>query len=340
MRCVITGGKGQLATDLAVTLRDYKDIWVASHEALDITRPAETSYALKEYQPDVVINCAAYNNVDVAEVNPMQAVAVNAWGVKTLAQCCAEYGARLVHFSTDQVFGADFDPSFSVPYSVDDPQTPMNMYGITKMAGEAIARAYHADSVIIRTCGLYGNHGRSGKPSFAARILDMAAAGKPLYVVDDQVCTPTYTAHLAEMVTKMLEKHISAGIYHVTNSGECSWYKFARTLLNMAGMDACLVPVTTDWYCVHRPGYVPRPRYSVLDNAPALLSRYTNYQMPSWQSGITTYLQERADIRSREPRSVDAGHFRTCGVVGGGPPDVAGQQGQQGPHEGPDPATA
>lgn len=305
MKCVITGGRGQLAQELLSVLSG--SVWAAPRSTLDITSSTEMYKNLKEYGPDVVINCAAYNQVDQAEVNSLTAFSVNGLALKNIARYCSDNGARLVHFSTDQVFGINDLCGFNIPFSVDDPPMPVNTYGISKLVGECYARAYNKDTLIIRTCGLYGNKGEGKKP-FPKKILELAKAGKPLYIVEDQVCTPTYTLDLATMVKELLKAFAPPGIYHVTNTGECSWYQFAGAVLGMARQDACLIPVTSDWYSVHRPGTATRPKYSVLDQRMPVISQFTQYRMRSWQAALSAYMQELVPAKpqgEQDERSTD-----------------------------------
>jgi dTDP-4-dehydrorhamnose reductase len=303
MRIVITGGAGQLGMEFPLLLKNH-DVWVARKEIIDITQYGWTNASLHGYMPDIIINCAAYNDVDCAENSPVHAMSVNAWAVKNLARYCNEHSVRLIHFSTDHVFGGDFDPKSAIPYTIDDPPCPVNNYGISKLAGECLARAYHDDSIIIRTCGLYGNYGQSGKASFPSKILALAAAGKPIQVVHDQVCTPTYTRDLANMVLEVINNELPAGIYHATNAGCCSWYDFATTLLHFAGQDAHVVPVTTEYSHQKRNlNRAPRPRYSVLRNnweREVTPQQATRHVMRPWHEALVEYLEERKRLQKQE----------------------------------------
>src|SRR5205085_9848553 len=179
----------------------------------------------------VVINCAAYNLVDRAEDEPDAAFAVNAWAVRELATACNELGSVLVHFSTDHVFG--LDAARRTPYAEDDPPGPVNVYGLSKLSGEYLVRALCPRHFIVRTCGLYGIWGSGGKGgNFVETMLRLAREGKPLRVVDDQECTPSYTVDIATATAALIATD-RYGLYHLTNSGSCSWYDFARAIFGL-----------------------------------------------------------------------------------------------------------
>jgi dTDP-4-dehydrorhamnose reductase len=251
----------------------------------DLTRPETLRSALTELRPDVVLNCAAYNFVDRAESEPDAAFAVNAWGVRDLARICSELGCTLVHFSTDYVFG--LESARRTPYLESDAPGPLNAYGLSKLSGEYLVRAECPQHFIIRTCGLYGVWGSGGKGgNFVETMLRVAGQGKPLRVVDDQICTPTSTADLAAATVALLETG-RYGLYHLTNTGSCSWYEFAREIFQRAGVSADLTPIASREYGTP----ARRGAYSVLSP-----SNYTALQLPplrSWQEALAAYLQER-----------------------------------------------
>jgi dTDP-4-dehydrorhamnose reductase len=298
MRIVILGGRGQLAGELFTML--HQDVVLASRHDLDLTSNMMTGL-LHGYRPDLVINCAAWNKVDLAEVEPNEAMHVNAWGPKALAQYCHDHHIRLIHFSTDHVFGGD---KRIEPYKTVDPPCPVNTYGISKLAGEIAVRSHCEDHLIIRTCGLYGNLGRHGKPNFPEMILQKAQAhpDEPLEVVCDLCCTPTYTQDLAIQVVRML--YAPSGTYHITNAGACSWYEFARELLYTAGIKAKLIPILAAEYKRKHSDSAKRPLYSVLDNERARLQKLGINEMPRhWTRAIAPYLEERANVAPKTSQS-------------------------------------
>jgi dTDP-4-dehydrorhamnose reductase len=256
-----------------------------TRDRADLTRADSLRAMLAELQPDVVVNCAAYNFVDRAEKEPEAAFAVNAWGPRELARACAELDCTLVHFSTDYVFG--LDGSRTSPYSETDAPGPVSVYGLSKLAGEYLVRSLCPRHVVIRTCGLYGVWGSGGKGgNFVETMLRLAAHGKPLKVVADQTCTPSYTVDVAAGAAALLEtqKH---GLYHLTNAGSCSWYEFARTIFATARVEAELAPTTSADYGAP----ARRPGYSVL--APRACAALGLPPLRHWQEAVAAYLRER-----------------------------------------------
>jgi dTDP-4-dehydrorhamnose reductase len=233
----------------------------------------------------VVVNCAAYNFVDRAEAEPAAAFTVNAWAVRDLARFCAQRDCILVHFSTDYVFGLDAERT--TPWREDDPPGPISVYGLSKLAGEYLARAYCPRHVVVRTCGLYGVWGSGGKGgNFVETILRLAREGKPLRVVADQTCTPSATADVADAVVGLLGTG-RLGLFHLTNAGACSWHELARTILELSGARANLSAITSAEFG----SAARRPRYSVLSNAVAQAAGAPTLR--PWQEALTDYLRRR-----------------------------------------------
>jgi dTDP-4-dehydrorhamnose reductase len=241
------------------------------------------------HKPDVLVNCAAYNLVDKAEADPAPAFRVNADGVQALALACASVGTKLVHVSTDYVFGVD--TSRTTPYLETDPPGPVSKYGESKLAGEKDALAVPGN-LVVRTCGLYGVWGSGGKgTNFVETMLRVAGQGKPLRVVADQRCTPTYTADLADAMAALIEAG-TTGLVHVTNAGAMTWHEFAAEIFRQAGVSADLTPITTAEFGAA----AKRPPYSVLDCGRLNALGVT---MRPWQDALAAYLDER---RSRPVR--------------------------------------
>ncbi|SRR5258708_886837 len=287
MKYVVIGAGGQLGRDLAMRLPG--EVAALTRAEAELTKPAELKAKLVELKPEIVINCAAYNFVDRAESEPEAAFAVNAWGIRDLAKTCAEQGAVLVHFSTDYVYG--LDQNRSVPYVETALPGPVSVYGLSKLAGEYCVRSACPRHFVIRTCGLYGVWGSGGKGgNFVETMLRLGSQGKPLRVVNDQICTPTYTVDLAQATIALLQTG-QYGLYHLTNSGACSWYEFAKTIFESEGMDADLTAIPSRDY----PTAARRPGYSVLATA-----AYTSLRLPPtrpWQEALAAYLQERGKNR-------------------------------------------
>jgi dTDP-4-dehydrorhamnose reductase len=284
MRYAVLGAAGQLGRDLCPRLSG--EVLALNREQADLTRPESFRTVLTDWRPDVVINCAAYNFVDRAESEPAAAFAVNAWGVRDLANLCRERDCLLVHFSTDHVFG--LDEQRRTPWTEADPPGPVSIYGLSKLAGEYLVRAGCPRHLVVRTCGLYGVWGSGGKGgNFVETMLRVGAQGKPVRVVADQVCTPTYTADLAEATVALLSRG-RPGVYHVTNSGACSWFEFARAIFEQAQMKAEVMPITSPEYGAP----ARRPVYSVL--APVGIRTMGLQLLRPWAEALAAYLHERS----------------------------------------------
>ena len=285
MKYAIIGAAGQLGRDLCPRLTG--DIIPWSRDQAELTKPDLLRASLAATKPDVVINCAAYNFVDKAESEPDAAFAVNAWGVRNLALACRDLDITLVHFSSDYVFG--LDTTRNTPFAETDAPGPVSVYGCSKLVGEYVVRSLCPKHFVIRTCGLYGVWGSGGKGgNFVETMLRLAAQGKPLSVVNDQRCTPSYTVDVA-IATERLIATGRYGLYHLTNSGSCTWFEFAAKIFALAGVQADLSPTTT----AGAPGVGPDTACS-----PA---RRMALGLPAprpWQEALAAYLAER---RQRQP---------------------------------------
>jgi dTDP-4-dehydrorhamnose reductase len=251
---------------------------------IDLGHPNSIASALHALRPDVVVNCAAYNFVDKAESEPDAAFRVNAWGVRELAKVCETLGAQIVHFSTDYVFG--LDTARATPLTETDPPGPVSAYGLSKLTGEYLVQSLTPRHLIIRTCGLYGVWGSGGKgTNFVETMLRLAGQGKPLRVVNDQRCTPTFTADLADATVALIARG-ATGLFHATNSGSMTWYEFAAAIFRSAGVTADLTPISSAEFGAA----AKRPAYSVL--ACERLSDFGMTLRP-WPDALTAYLKER-----------------------------------------------
>ncbi|GAA1059520.1 dTDP-4-dehydrorhamnose reductase [Agromyces bracchium] len=272
MRVLITGANGMLGRDLQAALAG-REVTALARADLDVTDAAAVAAAVAGH--DVVVNCAAYTKVDDAESHEEQAYAVNATGTANLAAACATLGARLVTVSTDYVF----DGNATEPYAEDLPRDPINAYGRTKAAGEELALAAHPDGTyVVRTAWLYGEHG----PNFAQTMLNLAKSKDTWSVVDDQLGQPTWTADLAAQIVALLDSDAPAGVYHGTNSGQATWYEFARAVLEEAGLDPERI-TPTDSSSFVRPA--PRPSYSVLGHGAWASAGIA--EMRPWRDALT-----------------------------------------------------
>ncbi|GAA4589196.1 dTDP-4-dehydrorhamnose reductase [Planotetraspora phitsanulokensis] len=246
---MVTGARGMLGADLLETLAG--DEVTGFGRELDVRDDAAVADAVRELKPDVVVNCAAWTAVDDAETHEEEAMAVNGHAVRGLARACADGGARLIQVSTDYVF----DGTRREPYGENDPVSPVNAYGRTKLAGEVAALEH--GHVVVRTAWLYGAHG----PNFVKTMMRLAAERETVSVVTDQEGQPTSTRDLAAQLVALGRSPIPGGVYHGTCSGRTSWHGFAREIFTLLGADPeRVLPTTADAYA--RPA--PRPAYSVL----------------------------------------------------------------------------
>lgn len=252
---LVTGAGGMLGRDLLARLRsDGEQVVGLGHAELDVGDGGAVDAAVREHRPAVVVNCAAYTAVDAAETDEPAARRVNGDGPAHLARACAATGARLVQVSTDYVFAGDA----RTPYAEDAATGPRTAYGRTKLAGERAVLGMHPEGgCVARTAWLYGAHG----PNFVATMIGLAASRPTVDVVADQTGQPTWTGDLAGALTTLGRADGARGTYHVTNSGQASWYELARQVFTLLGADPDRVrPVTTDRF----PRPAPRPAYGVL----------------------------------------------------------------------------
>ena len=254
MKILITGSNGMLAHDLINALQERHDLILTTSKTLDITDKKQTIDYIRDKKPDLVINSAAYTDVDGCEENQDLAYSVNGEGVRNLALACRDIDCPLVHISTDYVF----DGSATEPIREDGEIGPISVYGKSKLEGEQAIQDILDKYFIIRTAWLYGINGRN----FPKTMLELAENHPEITVVYDEVGTPTYTPDLAEGISRLIETDYY-GIYHLTNSGSCSWCEFAKYIFEIAGRDVKVIPVTASEFA--RPA--PRPSYSVLDNS-------------------------------------------------------------------------
>lgn len=284
MSTLVLGSQGQLGRDLCPRLAG--PVVALTREHFDLARPDSFADLLTQHTPGVVVNCAAYNLVDKAESHAEAAFAVNAHAPGAIARACAAAGVRLVHVSTDYVFG--LDEGRTTPYEPADAPGPVSQYGLSKLAGEYAVRMASPGHLVVRTCGLFGVWGSGGKGgNFVETMLRVAGQGKPLRVVADQHCTPSYTADVAEAIARLIAAEAS-GLVHVTNAGATTWHDFASEIFRQAGVTADLSPIPTSGY----PLPARRPGYSVLSNRS--LERWGVPAPRAWEAGVGAYLAERA----------------------------------------------
>ncbi|MBO0700838.1 MAG: dTDP-4-dehydrorhamnose reductase [Zavarzinella sp.] len=283
MKTVVLGAPGQLGRDLCPRLAG--EVVPLARADADLTDAARLRDKLGELRPAVVVNCAAYNFVDKAEAEPDAAFAVNAWAVRNLSIACRDLDCTLVHFSTDYVFG--LDAARKTPLLETDAPGPVSVYGLSKLAGEYLVRALCPKHFVVRTCGLYGVWGSGGKGgNFVETMLRLAGQGKPLRVVNDQRCTPSFTADIAEATAALIQTG-KFGLYHLTNAGDCTWFEFAREIFRISGVAADLASITSEQFGAP----ARRPAYSVLANDKAVSAGIR--PLRPWQDAVRAYLGQR-----------------------------------------------
>jgi dTDP-4-dehydrorhamnose reductase len=252
-----------------------------THEDLDISSASEVSDALTAIRPSTIVNTAAMHHVEKCEQEPLRAYEVNALGVRNLSNTARTLGAKFVHVSTDYVFNG----TKSTPYSETDQPAPLNVYGNSKLAGEAFIQGTGEKYFIVRTSGLYGKNPcrAKGGRNFVETMLKLAGERDTLRVVDDEWVSPTSTVELARQIA-LLSRTEEFGLYHATSEGSCSWYEFAKTIFELMKIRTNLEIASASEF----PAKVPRPKYSVLENA-ALKRRGLN-SFRRWQDGLEDYL--------------------------------------------------
>ncbi|PWL58967.1 MAG: dTDP-4-dehydrorhamnose reductase [Bacteroidales bacterium] len=259
MNILVTGANGQLGSCLRDVAAGSTDNYIFTDVAeLDITDAAAVRKAVSDNAVDVIVNCAAYTNVDKAEDDAAFAELLNATAVRNLAEAAKENGATLIHISTDYVFGKE---PYNVPCREDQKGTPTGVYGLTKLHGEQAIAETGVKALIFRTAWLYSEYGRN----FVKTMLNLTSTKPELKVVFDQTGTPTYAGDLALALFDIIENRRFAGnegVYHYSNEGVCSWYDFTKMIAEYAGNTACdIQPCHSDEF----PSKVVRPSYSVLD---------------------------------------------------------------------------
>ncbi len=276
---LVTGANGMLGQDLCPILEDNGfEVAETDVETMDITDISSIKNKVEEVNPDIIIHCAAYTNVDKAEEDLQTAELINAVGTENLARICGEKNITLVYISTDYVF----DGNGKEPYKPSDKTDPLNNYGLTKWQGEEAVRKYCTKYYIARTSWLYGHHGKNFVETMIS-LASKATDGTPaeLKVVDDQVGCPTWTCELANGIVKLIGEY-DFGTYHVCGSGYTSWFGFASEIFKLTGLKVNLKPCTTEEF----PRPAKRPHYSVMDN---------NGICRDWKAALKDYLSLRVD---------------------------------------------
>ncbi len=284
MNILLIGKTGQLGGSILAEQVSHR-VFAPGRSELDIESKESCERAIAGFLPDVVINTAAFHDVPQCEVEPHRAFAVNCQSVRDLALMCKRAGALLVTFSTDYVFGG----GQNTPYREEDCPKPLQMYGISRLAGEMAALAAAPEHcVIIRTCGLYGLSGAVSKGgNFVDKRIADAQTNSVLEMGCDQIVSPTYSGDLAQAVLKLIEHpQLTPGIYHLVNEGACTWFEFTKAIYELMGINASVHPVDRRGVS----GEMRRPLYSVLANTRA---RALGIMLPHWRNGLERYLRQK-----------------------------------------------
>ena len=282
MRIAVIGANGQLGIDLCQAFREAgHEVKELDHSTLDITDNKAVLETLGSLGPELVVNTAAMHNVDACEADPAQSFAVNGIGARNLALAANMHKFLLCHLSSDYVF----DGTKGAPYLENDPPLPLNVYGNTKLCGEFFVRTIAERYFIVRVSGLYGKNlcRAKGGLNFVSLMLKLAKERDEIRVVNDEFVSPTFTEDAARQIVHLAGSKQN-GIYHATSQGGCSWYEFAAKIFELTNTQIKLTPAAPGEF----PAKVPRPKYSVLENA-ALKSAGLDI-MPHWQDGLKRYL--------------------------------------------------
>jgi len=280
MKVLVAGAGGMLGRDVVLAAGNAgHDVVGLGHTELDVVDGSMVADKLELERPDVVVNCAAWTDVDGAEGAEEAAMAVNGKGAGHVAGAAAEVGASVVYVSSDYVF----DGGKGAPYVETDQPAPLSAYGRTKLAGEEATAAANKRHFVVRSSWLFG----AGGSNFVETMLRLASTQNEVLVVRDQVGSPTYTWHLAHGIVRLIEG-IEFGIHHMAAAGACSWYDFAREIFDQAKVECLVLSATTEM--LGRPA--PRPPYSALAS-----QRRHAIELPSWRDGLAAYLSQRAAER-------------------------------------------
>ena len=276
MTILVTGGNGQLGCSLRLASAESPNRYIFTDiEELDIASATAVEAFFEREKVDVVVNCAAYTAVDLAEDEEPIADTINHRAVALLAQACKRYNATLIHISTDYVFSGEA----TTPYNEECTPAPINTYGRTKLAGEKAVAESGCKSIILRTSWLYSEFGRN----FCKTMQSLTATRPEIKVVADQIGTPTYAGDLAAAITYIIDSNQlgKCGTYHYSNEGVCSWYDFACEIARLSGHNECEIkPCTTADY----PTKAQRPHYSVLDKSKVVAT--FGISIPNWQDSL------------------------------------------------------
>lgn len=283
MKILITGAYGQLGTASEEVFRKAgHEVAAAGRDVLDVADAFSINRVVREINPQWILNCAAYNNLERAPEEVEKAFALNAYAPHFLARSARENGARLVHVSTDYVF--DGEKGW---YAEADAPNPVNVYGVSKLAGEKLALLADSATIIVRTSWLYGSTSDESSHNFVAMILARARAQAEVRVVADQIGVPTYAPDLADAMRKLLESGAPGGVYHIVNSGACSRYEQTKKIFELAGVKTPLLPIAT----AESVSGIRRPASSILETAK--INALGIGPLRDWQEALAEYLKNK-----------------------------------------------
>ena len=289
-KLIVLGAAGQLGAELHRVFEERGYIvHPLDRSDVDINNVVQLEQRISSLSPDVVVNAAAYNQVDVAETEPQAAYQVNALAVRSLAICCRQNGAALVHFSTDYVF----DGTAGRPYTEEDHPHPLGAYAVSKLAGELYAQAYLASPLIVRTSGVYGPSGlRTARGNFVEVMLRLARGGQTIRVVQDHVASPAFAPALASRTADLVDRG-AGGVIHIGGGTPVSWFLWAQMVFNASGLKPELRPVDEREYRTP----ARRPKYSALSNGK--MESLGLEPMPSLEDALRSYFEAREKILTK-----------------------------------------
>lgn len=290
MKITIIGSTGQLGTDLMKTLKHEHEVISLTHQDIEVT-DYNSCLILKKHHPDAIINTAAFHKTDQCEEEALKTFSVNAIGARNIAIISKDIEAITIFISTDYVF----DGFKNEPYTEDDTPTPINTYGISKLAGELYTKQ-NPKHHIIRLASLFGVAGASGKGgNFVETMITKAKKNETITVVDDMWMSPTYTKDATTTIKKIIELKLPFGTYHATNQGYCTWFQFAEEIFKLSGLNPTLTPIKTEQLKMK----AKRPRFSALKSVK--LPKY-GIKMREWKEALHEYLVEKGHIHANQPR--------------------------------------
>lgn len=289
MKILLLGSNGQLGTDIQKVFKNNNllDISCIDRKYLDVEDYSKIKTLLNQKDFNLLINCTSYHKTDEVEKFPDKAIKINSMAVKEMAKVCNKKRSKFVHISTDYVFHGDNN----IPYKENDKTGPLNIYGLSKLIGESYIKNEMDDYFIIRVASLFGIAGASGKGgNFVESMIKMAKNNQQLNVVDDIIMSPTSTLCVANNIYNLITGECRSGVYHSVNSGQSTWFNFAKTIFKLIGSDYKINAVTSDEFKT----VAIRPKFSALDNTK--LSNEINSLIPNWEDDLEEYLKIKGYI--------------------------------------------